>query len=428
MHKQLTIFIDQHLSPYLCGYRKGYSTQHALVSLIEKWKACLDNQGFAGAILMDLSKAFDTINHELLIAKLHAYGLDKDSLAIVLTYMSDRWQRTRTNTTTSSWSELLKGVPQGSVLGPLLFNIYINELFFTLSKIDVCNYADDTTLYACDHSLENVMFRLEHDSIEAIIWFQNNYMKLNTDKCHLLISGSKAEHILGNVGDKKIWEDDKVKLFGVTIDNKLKFDYHVSDICLKAGRKLSALTRLTKFLPLERKRILLKAFIESQFKYCPLTWMFYSRSSNNKINRLHERTLRIIYDDCTSTFEELLDKAGSFRVHHSNIQTLAVELYKVRHNISTNIFSDIFIINNQNGPRLRSQNDFFRPPVRTVYNGENTLRVFGPIIWSIIPDEIKNTDSLDNFKNKIRKWKPINCPCRLCKDYVSNVGFVNIIH
>ena len=89
------------------------------------------------------------------------------------------------------------------------------------------------------------MFRLEHDSIEAIIWFENNYMKLNTDKCHLLISGSKAEHIWGNVGDKKIWEDDKVKLLGVTIDNKLKFNYHVSDICLKAGRKLSALTRLT---------------------------------------------------------------------------------------------------------------------------------------------------------------------------------------
>ena len=71
---------------------------------------------------------------------------------------------------------------------------------------------------------------------------------------------------------------------------------------------------------------------------------------------------------------------------------------------------------------------FFQPPVRTVYNGENSLRVFGPIIWSIIPDEIKNTDSLDNLKNKIRKWKPINCPCRLCKDYVSNVGFVNIVH
>ena len=374
------------------------------MSLIEKWKACLDKQGFAGAILMDLSKAFDTINHELLIAKLHAYGLDKNSLAIILSYMSDRWQRTRINATTSSWSELITGVPQGSFLGPLLFNIYINDLFFAFSETDVCNFADDTTPHACDHSLENVMFRLEHDSIAAIIWFENNYMKLNTDKCHLLITGSKVEHMWANVGANKIWENSKVKLLGVTIDNKLKFNDHVSNICLKAGRKLSALTRLTKFLPFERKRILMKAFVESQFKYCPLTWMFHSRKSNNKINRIHERALRIVYNDYTSSFEELLDKGESFSVHHSNIQTLAIELYKVTHNLSNNIFKEIFIIRNQNGPCLRSQNEFFRPQVRTVYKGENSLKVFGPIIWNIIPNEIKNTDSLDNFKKLIRKW------------------------
>ena len=91
-------------------------------------------------------------------------------------------------------------------------------------------------------------------------------------------------------------------------------------------------------------------FVESQFKYCPLTWMFHSRKSNNKINRIHERALRIVYDDYTSSFEELLNKEESFSVHHSNIQTLAIELYKVTHNLSNNIFKEIFIIRNQNGP------------------------------------------------------------------------------
>ena len=91
-------YVDKHLSPYLCGYRRGFSAQYALVSLIEKWKESLDKKGFAGAVLMDLSKAFDTINHELLIAKLHAYGFHKDSLKILLSYLSNRWQRTKINT------------------------------------------------------------------------------------------------------------------------------------------------------------------------------------------------------------------------------------------------------------------------------------------------------------------------------------------
>ena len=128
IQKQLLSFVNQHLSPYLCGYRRGFSAQHALASLIEKWKVSFDEKGFAGAVLMDLSKAFYTINHEqLLIAKLHAYGTHKDSLKILLHCLSNHWQRTKINNVFSSWSQLIQGVPQGSV--PILFNIYINDLF-----------------------------------------------------------------------------------------------------------------------------------------------------------------------------------------------------------------------------------------------------------------------------------------------------------
>ena len=108
----------------------------------------LDNKEYGGAILMDLSKAFDTINHDLLIAKLHVYGFSKESLKLIKSYLTNRWQRTKLNTGFSKWTEILLGVPQGSALGLLLFNIYINDLFFLTEKTKVCNYADDTTLFA----------------------------------------------------------------------------------------------------------------------------------------------------------------------------------------------------------------------------------------------------------------------------------------
>ena len=130
MQKQINQHIKNKFSLYLYRYRKRFSTQYALLSLIEHWKKTLDEKGFGGAVLMDLSKAFDTLNHELLIAKLSAYGFNNESLKLIRSYLTNRWQRTKINKSFSRWTELLQGVPQGSVLGPLLFNIYLNDLLF----------------------------------------------------------------------------------------------------------------------------------------------------------------------------------------------------------------------------------------------------------------------------------------------------------
>ena len=424
MEQQIISYIDKYLSPYLCGYRKGFSTEQALLSLTENWKLLLDKQGYGGAVLMDLSKAFDTLNHDLLIAKLHAYGFDKSSLKLVKSYLTNRWQRTKINMSFSSWSELLKGVPQGSILGPLLFNIYINDLFLIIKNTDICNYADDTTLYTQGMDLNELLINLEHDSTLLVQWFEENYMKLNKEKCHLLVSGHKYEHIWIKINNYMIWENKNVKLLGVKIDSELKFNDHVSNIYKKACRKLTALKRLTKILTLQQRKTLMKSFIDSQFNYCPLIWMQHTRSLNNKINKLQERSLRIVYEDYTSSFDNLLKKDKNKTIHQKNIEKLAIQMYKIKNNIAPKIVSDLFPVNN-NYYSLRRNPDFLLSRPKTVSKGTEAIRYLGPKIWHDLPEDIKLTESLSEFKSKIKAKSDHKCPCRLCKPFISNLGFLS---
>ena len=148
--------------------------------------------------------------------------------------------------------------------------------------------------------------------------------------------------MFAKIGQSRIWESEKQKLLGVTIDKHLKFEEHIVKQCKKAGQKLSALARVCNILNQERRRTLMKAFIESQFGYCPLIWMFCGRNLNNRINHLHERSLRIVYNDYESSFQELLELDNSVSIHHRNIRLLAIELFKVKNGLSNQIMSELF--------------------------------------------------------------------------------------
>ena len=153
MHDQLYEHAETFLNKLLCGFRKAHPRQHALFRILQKWEKELDPSGIVGSILMDLSKVYDCLPHDLIIAKLEAYGLNTNSLRFIFDYLSCRKQRTKVGSTYSNCSELLRGIPQGSILAPLLFNIFINDIFFFIEKSEICNFADENTLYSSDRNL-----------------------------------------------------------------------------------------------------------------------------------------------------------------------------------------------------------------------------------------------------------------------------------
>ena len=426
MHSQIFSYIEKFLSPHLFGYRKGHSAQHCLLDMIEMWKKALDEKMVAGAILTDLSKAFDCLSHDLLIAKLEAYGFDKSALKFIYDYLKDRKQRTKINGEYSSWKDLKCGVPQGSILGPLLFNIFINDIFYFIDKVKIANYADDNTTHAKAHDIMSLLKTLECETYTVLNWFTFNEMKSNSDKCHLIVASPKKRDYVSKsfiyLDNELLESEDLVKLLGVYIDKDLNFNEHVTRLLKKGNQKLHALMRISKFLNEEKLRLVMKTFIESQFNYCPLIWMCHKRKLNAKINRLHERALRVVYKNDNLSFEELLEKDKSFTIHDRNLQKLAIEMYKVKHNLSPSPIQDIF--NKGTSRNLRNNNEWVIPKARTVNNGIETIRYRGPFTWNLVPNEIRKSKSLSIFKKKIRDWKPQGCTCRLCKIYVQDLGYL----
>ena len=216
-------------------------------------------------------------------------------------------------------------------------------MFFILDEFDIANYADDSTPYVSGRNIEEVITSLEEVSAHIFKWFRDNEFQANASKCHVLLSTNKKVHV--NIDTAQIENSQFEKLLGVTLDSKLTFEKHINQICGKASSKLKALARIAPQMDIGKRKILMYAFFNAQFSYCPLTWMFHSRKLNNKINKLHERCLRIVYNNNTPSYEDLLEKDSSVSIHIQNLQTLAIELYKVVNAFSPDLMKDVFTFN-----------------------------------------------------------------------------------
>ena len=218
-------------------------------------------------------------------------------------------------------------------------------------------------------------------------------MKPNGDKCHLLVTTEKSVSI--NIDGSNVESNKEQKLLGIRFDSSLSFKGHITSLCKKASQKLHVLARIVNYIDLPKRRVLIKAFITYQFSYCPLIWMFHSRTLNNRINNIHERALRLTYKDNKSSFKELLEKDHSVTVHHKNLQVLVTEIFKVINDLAPDIMKDVFELK-EPPYNLRSEsNHFTRRNVRTAYYGLSSIKHLAPQIWELDPQSHKKCKTLN---------------------------------
>ena len=414
---QLSEYFDDIFSPHMSGFRKAHGCQDVLLYFTNNAKLSLDDRSVTLALLTDLSKAFDCLHYKLLIAKLHAYGVDKNSCQIILNYFTNRKQRVKLGDIKSDWEPIFKGAPQGSLFGPFMYNVFSNDLLCkvnNLPDITVYNYADDTTIACTDVNYDTAHNKLLNASEILLDWFESNNLKANPTKFQLIVfEESNVERSLV-VHGANIQSSSSVKLLGVLIDHSLLFTEHISQLCIKAGRKINVLSRLCCSLTTEAKLLLMQSFILSHFNFCSIIWHYCSMRDLRKIEKLQYKALKYVYNDFNSSYTDLRIMANRPLMYIERQRSILLEVYKCLNQISPRYLRDMFEIKMM-PYNLRNESIVILPKYNFIKYVKYSILYDGAALWNALDKKIVNAQSVADFKTMMQTWGGITCSCTVCK-------------
>jgi len=401
--QQYTYFKDK-FHKLISGFRKGHSCSSMLLKLTEDIRKALDQGYCMGLIAMDLTKAFNVIPIGLFIAKIKAYGYSDSACKLMLSYLTNRSQRVKINESVSKWETPNKGVPQGSILGPLVFNIFMNDFLYLDFHSSIYNYADDNTLALMGDNFDVVKRNLELDAIRAVDWFMRNRMQANPEKFQVIFYGKNVpKSFCVKIGDIQIKALESIDILGVTLDNKLKFDLMVKEICRRAGSQINVLQRIKLSLDKASRTAVYNSFISSNLLYCQLIWMYCGRSNIQKMEKMNERALRFVNNDYASDYEGQLTIAGKEKLLVQRIINMAIEVYKARQGLTATYIQEMFI-NRVTCYDLRGEDTVILPVYKTRTYGYRSFSYMGAKLWNTLSNEIRQASTLSKFKSLIREW------------------------
>ena len=413
MYNRMIQFINKHklLYKYQFGFRKDHSTYMALIILIDKISAALDKGDFTIAVLIDFRKAFDTVDHEILLHKLHHYGIRGVAYDWINSYISNRQQMVSYNGASSSYRTINCGVPQGSILGPLLFIIYINDLS-TVSKIlTSVLFADDTTLLDSDSNLTTLINRFNIELVSIVNWLNANRLSLNIDKTNFMTFRPKnrkdsSPDIM--ISGTKINQVDKAKFLGVIIDSKLNWSDHTKHVIKKISKGIGIIIKARKYFNQDTLLNLYNTMVLPYISYCIHVWGKSASIHINKIHILQKKIVRIISGVPPRTHSlPLFDKLKLMTVYQVYDYYLGVFMYKLYHEKLPPLFNMFQRISNVHNYSTRQYDSFYIDYVPTL-RSQRTIKITGPKLWNKISSQINIHCKIGTYKTHLKKIVLLN--------------------
>ena len=404
-------FIEKHNILYIhqFGFRHDFSTTLALIDTIDEIKSHLDKGEYVVGIFLDIKKAFDSINHIILLQKLDNYGFRGHSQKFLQSYLQNRQQYTIINEKKSNTLPVHCGVPQGSVLGPLLFLLYINDIQYAIQDAKMRLFADDTSLLTFDKNIDNLMKKSQQNMLQIQNWFIVNKLSLSLNKSNFIIFHNKKRKKLDHIQNIKIHNDSisrvqHTKYIGLILDENLNWDHHINEVCSSLTRYFSIFYNIRHFINYDLARIIYNACIYSKVKYGIEIYGSASKNRISKIQTLQNKLLRLLMRK---------DRMYSSNQLHKDLNILNItDIFKTTvlsfvHNcIKGNpipVFQNYYqdregVHQHYTRNRQQLQTDRFRTNM-----GKSTTHYNGAILWNNLGNDLTSIADRYEFRREISK-------------------------